>query len=73
LHDWQTARKNLRDGFIKGEKMNYKRYINPIAMGIGIGAAMSVALKDVSVGFAIGVAVAFAFAYNQRKDDSESK
>lgn len=53
--------------------MNYKRYINPIALGVGIGAAMSVALQDPSVGFAIGVAVAVVFAYNQRGQDAESK
>jgi hypothetical protein len=46
----------------KEKKMNYKKYINPIAIGAGLGTAMAVALKDTAVGFAIGVAVAVAFS-----------
>jgi hypothetical protein len=56
---------------IKGDKMNYKKYIPPIAMGIGVGAAMSVALKDASVGFAIGVAIAVAFSLAPVKNTDE--
>lgn len=70
-----TLRRSSRhsDHLPKEKKMNTKKIINPLALGVGIGAAMSVALKDAAVGWAIGIAIGFTFYMIQRNNSSASK